>query len=778
MNSHTPQARSATTSPRAAELWQLTKSQLIERILSLESAPEYQCSQQSESTSTDVIPFEAVESALQRERNFVSAILETVGALVIVLDREGRVVRFNRMCEQVTGYTFEEMKGRPIWNILIPPEQRKVVRGVFGELFAGNVRNNNENHWVARDGRRRLIEWSNTILAAPDGEVEYVVGTGIDVTERKQAEEVRREILARYEATFENAAIGIAHIAPDGRYLRVNQKLCEIVGYTREELLVKTFREVIHPADVDGHRLNMEQLLKGQIQSYTIEKRYIRKDGSIVWVNMVRSLMRDVEGNPEYFISCITDITRRKRAEVALLETESRLEAIINQAPIMVFLKDAEGRRVLVNQEYIRSFRISSREEVIGKSDFDLFPPEIAEQLQANDRHVWETGAAITVEEEVTRPAGRRTFLSKKFLLNDSEGKPYALCGISLDVTASKKAADALRESEEHLRRVLDSLFIFVGVLSCDGTLHMANRAPLDGAAIRLEDVQGKKLWDCYWWNYSATVQRQLRSAITLAAKGKPSRYDVDVRMAGGTMMSIDFMIAPMRDTGGEITHLIASAVDITDRRQLEREVLEVSASEQRRIGQDLHDDLCQRLTATEFLAHTLALDLQARKAPEAAKAEKVATYTREAIARTRLLARGLIPVNVTGGGLIAALRELVLKSEELFRIKCQFKCPTPVQITCPETATHLYRIAQECINNAVRHGKATRIEIELETREDRVCLIVTDNGCGISQPLPVTEGMGLRIMQHRAGMIRATLEIRPGGDCGTEVVCTIPYPS
>lgn len=611
-------------------------------------------------------------------------------------------------------------------------------------------------------------------------EIESSDSLGLRLSTTSDSREVhhlnQRELLARYEATFENAAIGIAHIAPDGRWLRVNQKLCEIVGFPRDELLTRTFRDIIHPDDMDGDWAHARQLLEGTIQSYTTEKRYVRKDGTIVWVNMIRSLMRDAEGTPEYFIICISDVSRRKQAEVALRESEFRLEAIINQAPLIVFVKNEQGQRLLVNQEYLRSLGIPEGEEVLGKTDSDLFPQRIAEQLRVNDRRVWTSGVPIEVEEELERPFGRRTYLSKKFLLTDSEGKPYALCGIASDITASKVAADALRKSEEHLRRVLDSLFTFVGVLDYDGTLVTANRAPLEAAGIKLEDVQGKKLWDCYWWNYSPAIQEQLRAAINRARDGEPSRYDAEVQMVGGVMMSIDFMLTPMRDSEGQITHLIASGVDITDRKQLEREVLEVSAREQRRIGQDLHDDLCQRLTATEFLAHSLALDLQSRNAPEADKATKVATYTREAIAHTRLLARGLIPVNVTGGGLITALRELAIKSEEIFRISCHLVCPIHVRVSSPDIATHLYRIAQESISNAVRHGKATQIVIELTARDSRVCLTIKDNGVGIPQPLSKTEGMGLRIMHHRAGMIRATLELRPRSGGGTKVICTLPH--
>jgi len=131
------------------------------------------------------------------------------------------------------------------------------------------------------------------------------------------------------------------------------------------------------------------------------------------------------------------------------------------------------------------------------------------------------------------------------------------------------RAAAAVRESERQLRRVLDNLFTFVGLLSPEGVVLEVNRAPLEAAGIAFADVHGKRFEDCYWWSYAPQVRARLRDAIGRAARGEMVRYDVDVRMAGGRLMAIDFMLAPLRDDDGRITHLIPSAVDITERKRL-----------------------------------------------------------------------------------------------------------------------------------------------------------------------------------------------------------------
>src|SRR6185503_17562674 len=151
---------------------------------------------------------------------------------------------------------------------------------------------------------------------------------------------------------------------------------------------------------------------------------------------------------------------------------------------------------------------------------------------------------------------------------------------------------------------------------------------------------------------------------------------------------------------------------DITEQKRLEKEVLQISELEQRRIGQDLHDGICQHLAGIEMMSQVLEQNLEKKSKAQAAQAEKIATHVRDVIAQTRSLARGLSPLVLESEGLMAALAELAANTEKLFRVKCQFECPTPVYLHDLLTATHLFRIAQEAVTNAVKHGKAKEIEI------------------------------------------------------------------
>ena len=221
-----------------------------------------------------------------------------------------------------------------------------------------------------------------------------------------------------------------------------------------------------------------------------------------------------------------------------------------------------------------------------------------------------------------------------------------------------------------------------------------------------------------------------------------------------------------------------ALARETAERERLEHDMLEISEREQRRIGQDLHDGLCQHLTGTALASHALAEKLASRT--EAASAHKIVDLVEEAIALARGMAKGLHPVELEADGLMQALEEFAYTTSEMFGVRCQFDCQLPVLIRLPAAATHLYRIAQEGVSNAIKHGKATEIVILLEENESAVRLAVLDNGKGF--PLSMEAGgMGLRIMADRAKMIGGRFSVtrnRPVGaalDCLVPLACLVP---
>ncbi len=222
-----------------------------------------------------------------------------------------------------------------------------------------------------------------------------------------------------------------------------------------------------------------------------------------------------------------------------------------------------------------------------------------------------------------------------------------------------------------------------------------------------------------------------------------------------------------------------ALTLQMRERERLEREVLEISEREQRRIGHDLHDELGQHLTGTALAGQVLSDQLASLALPAADDAERLVGLIEDAIELTRALARGLSPVALDSDGLMMACRELAEQTSARFRLNCAFSCEPPVIMDEPIAATHLFRIAQEATSNAVRHGRARHIEIVLTREAKSVRLSIADDGIGLSEAprLGRQQGLGLRIMAHRASMIGATFEVCRGEAGGTVVVCSLAQP-
>src|ERR687893_700632 len=306
------------------------------------------------------------------------------------------IVYVNPAFERTSGYGAEEVMGRNCRFLQGDERDQPAL-----EELRTALREEREGRVVLRNYRKDGEPFWNELYVSPvhddEGRLTNFVGVQNDITERRRIEEILRESEERFRATFEHAAVGAAQVGIDGRWLRVNRRLCEIVGYTQEELLGMTFADITHPDDLKADREQMRAMLRGESQIYSTEKRYVRKDGSPVWVNLTVSLVREASGEPRYFISVVEDISERKRIEeerdlLLVREQLARAEAVAARRRLPLLA--AAGPAVAATLDYEQTLEDITRLIVPELADWCLL--DIAE----DDGSINQLAAAHAEEEK------------------------------------------------------------------------------------------------------------------------------------------------------------------------------------------------------------------------------------------------------------------------------------------------------------------------------------------------------------------------------------------
>lgn len=259
-----------------------------------------------------------------------------------------------------------------------------------------------------------------------------------------------RQSEQKFRLLFEQAPIGMSITDPDGRYLQVNQAYCDAVGYSAEELLERSFLDITHPDDRQTDLDMRQKLFCGDIASFTVEKRFIHKTGRMVHGLLQASLERNAAGQPVRVIAQNMDVTERKQSEATRREQQQLLQGFIDNTPALVFVKDLDGRYLLVNHQFENAAN-RDHAHIVGFTDYDLFPPHMADALRQHDQTALEMDTAVQFEEYSNTITNQVIYLSVKFPLHDTNGKAYALAGISTNITEQKKTEAALRQHAAQL---------------------------------------------------------------------------------------------------------------------------------------------------------------------------------------------------------------------------------------------------------------------------------------------------------------------------------------
>jgi len=469
----------------------------------------------------------------------------------------------------------------------------------------------------------------------------------------------------------------------------------------------------------------------------------------------------------------LKDITARlEQSEEMLHVSEDKYRELVENADCIILRMSIKGKITFFN-EFARTFFGYTESEILGKNVVGTIMPKADKSglnLAKIIRNIEQrTELCTAYENETVRKNGQRVWVAwaNKAICNEQGNITEILC-VGHDITERKLMENELRLLAEVVRNSNDA----ITVQNLEGNIISWNF----GAA----RIYGYTKIEAVKMNISRIIpehkQDEMLSLTERVLNGESIEFFETQRLTkDGSILDISLTATMLRDQAGKPFGITTTERNITERRQLEKEILEITERERRLIGQEMHDSIGQILTGIAVKCKGLALKLKSKSLEETKEAMAISRLANKATAQTRDLAKMLYPVDIETGGLISALKILASNTEKMFGVTCRFRCDKPVSVKSLIEAKQIYRIVQEAITNAVKHGKAKNISIKLHLTKSGIVLSVKNDGRDFPKLLPSKKGLGLKIMEYRADLIGGSLNVRKADKGGTVVTCVFP---
>ncbi|MFC1652310.1 PAS domain S-box protein [Planctomycetota bacterium] len=767
----------------------------------------------------DITEQREAQFALKQEREYTDHLIQTANVMIVSLNMDGTVAHMNPMAETITGYQADELIGQNWLEMLVPGERFPEIHAELEGALSDQVPEQYENVILTQSGEERIISWSNSEIRRHDTVI-GITSFGVDITERKHAQALLEESESRFRATFEQAAVGIAHVSPDGGFLRINQRFCGILGYTESEMLALTFQDITHPDDLEADLDRVNKLLVGEVETYSLEKKYFHKNGGIIWVNLTVSLLRTSDGKPDYFISVVEDISERKMAENARKETEEKFRAVVDQSPIAIQIHGLDGKLITSNVAWreLNAFDNEVLAEV--KEKYSILEDEQATKLgimpyiekvyagESVEFPLYNYTVIDTLEKldfaNSVPMARTRWIQTRGFPLKDEAGHVTSSVFMSVDITERKLAEMALQESEEEFRNLIEQSPISIQVLNPDGKITKVNKAFQYLWGISDEDLS--EVLETYNILEDAEVEKLgMMPLFKKAFEGESVTLPIFEYDAPATMETLNIghvqsnkrwiqaRLYPVKNQAGDIINIVDMEEDMTEQKLAEERVqqhqqrLKALASqltiaeerERRQIAADLHDNVGQSLAFARL--RLAAAKKRATDEKLTAILTEVSDSLLESIQETRDLIFDLSSPAMHELGLGAAIAEWMekqLQQRHGLEVECN-DLAGPVPMTSDLRAI-LFRSVRELLTNIVKHAHARHVNVCLQRVENSLRIDIQDDGVGFvyeseSGKPGYAGGFGLFSIEERMKDLGGRFQVVSHAGQGSTVTLWVP---
>lgn len=595
---------------------------------------------------------------------------------------------------------------------------------------------------------------------------------------------------AHFRTTFYQAAIGIAHVSLKGELLRINQKFCNILGYSESELLRFSFQDITHPDDLDADLASLRLLLNRGIDTYSRDKRYIRKDGSIVWTNLTVSTVLDREGNPDYFVSVIMDISERKHVEKDLTESHDFFTHLISAVPDAIFSIKMPERTIMWAND---SFDVMGYddEEYIGQSTKSYYAdPEDYRRVGLLQKEAIRKGENyIRTEFMVVHKRGEIVPVELTATYYRVGGQVSRITAMVRDITDRKQAEAKLIESERRYRNLVDNSMVGVFHLKVDGRFLFVNKV----MAKMFDFDTPEQMISLKPTKIYREPKEHERLLTELHEFGTVTSFEVEAVSHADRYLHVLFSA---RLIGDEIFGMV---MDITERKKAEQKLVDsqqrlkslasrltiVEEKERRLIAAGLHDHVGQSLALARMqIASTSTTTADSQMKEQLDDISKTLLRTLE---DTQMLILELSSPAMHDIGLSAAISDwLSSHVEAKYNLECNVidDVDSDLRKTLdPNVRSILFRNVRELVVNVVKHAHATMVNIRLEIREQKLDIIVEDDGIGldrheIKQASRQSGGFGLFSVEELMSDLSGSLKIESEPGKGCTAILSAPFPA